>query len=422
MKRLVAFAAGLLVASSLTAARADGIDPSQVQGKITFYTHWSSYLTDGLFDRWVAEFKKLYPKVEDVDVQAIATYEDTIATRLSTGDYGDVLDTPRSVAKDDLPDFFLPLDDLRLTNDFHFSDAWAVGGKPYAFTYGVSVEGMAYNKAAFAKAGIKDVPKTHTELIADMHKLKDAGIIPLILNMGAGWPLETTDGLAVDISGDPNFRDDMLKDPAPFSADKPYGKSFAIVHQWITDGLTEPDLTTNNWEDSKGWIASGKGAMWFLGSWSINQIIDEGGKKAGIANYDPNNIGYFPLPYDDSGKYNVTSGPDYGLSVSKNSKNPETAKAWLDFLLTKSDLPQIAGFIPGYKKMPPTLIQMSEFQGYNPNILERNPGGTAYTNATNLINFSGGKGAQSVMLASDYDAAIAKLNASWADAASRAGQ
>ncbi|MDP8996375.1 MAG: ABC transporter substrate-binding protein, partial [Pseudomonadota bacterium] len=343
-----------------------------------------------------------------------------IATRLSTGDYGDVLDTPRAVAKDELPDFFLPLDDLNLAKDFYFADTWAVKGKPYGFTYGVSVEGVAYNKAAFAKAKITNVPKTYDEFIADAHKLKDAGIIPIVLNMGDGWPLETTDGLALDFSGDANFRDDMLKDNTPFSADKPYGKAFAITHQWIKDGLTEADLTTSHWEDSKGWMASGKGAMWFLGSWSINQIIQDGSTKAGIANYDANNIGYFPLPYDNSGgPYNVTSGPDYGVSVAKNSKNPVTAKAWLDFLLTKSNLSQNAGFIPGYKGLQPTLIQMSEFTGYKPKIIERNPGGTAYNNAVNLINFAGGKGAQEVMLASDYKAEIEKLNKSWADAVSR---
>jgi raffinose/stachyose/melibiose transport system substrate-binding protein len=420
MKYLLAVGISLASMSLFAPVYADGFDPAQVKGKITFYTHWSNFLTSGLFDKWKAEFKALYPAVEDVDVEAIATYEDTIATRLSTGDYGDVLDTPRAVPKDQLADFFLPLDGLNLAKDFYFADTWAQDGKPYAFTYGVSVEGMAYNKATFAKAGIASVPKTYTELLADMHKLKDAGIIPVVLNMGDGWPLETTDGLALDFSGDANFRDNMLKDPAPFSADKPYGKAFAIVHQWIKDGLTEPDLTTSHWEDSKGWMASGKGAMWFLGSWSINQIITDGSTKAGIKDYDPKNVGYFPLPYDDTGgPYNVTSGPDYGVSVAKNSKNPATAEAWLQFLLTKSDLSQGAGFIPGYKKLPPTLIQMSEFQNFKPKIIERNPGSSAYVNAVNLTNFSGGKGAQKLMLASDYKAAIDKLNKDWADAVKR---
>ena len=159
-------------------------------------------------------------------------------------------------------------------------------------------------------------------------------------------------------------------------------------------------------------------ASWFLGNWSINQIILEGSAKAGVA-ANAENIGYFPLPYDDSGKYNVNSGPDYGLSVAANTKNPVTAKAWLDFLLTKSNISQMAGFIPGYKKLEPTLPQLAEIQSYGPTIIEQIPPGPAYTNAANLINYSGGHGLQSLILADDYNAAIDKLNTDWADAASR---
>jgi len=420
MKRAIAAgvgAAALLLATGWSFAADPGIDPAQVKGKITYYTHFTSFITDGLFDKWVGDFKKLYPNA-DVDVQGIATYEDTMGTRLATGDYGDVLDTPASVPADQLSDFFAPLDDLNLQADFNYGDAWVQGGKPYAFTFGVNVEGIVYNKAAFKKVGITAVPKTWSEFLADAHKLKDAGVIPVETNFSQGWPLTVYDGLAVAISGDGDFLNKTLKDSAPFSADKPYGKSFAVLHKLITDKLVEPDLTTNNWEDSKGWMASGKAAMWFLGNWSINQIVQEGSVKAGIPP-DASNIGFFPLPYDDSGKYGVNSGHDYGLSVAKNSQNIPTAKAWLEFLLTKTDISQIAGFIPGYKKLPPTLPQLTEFQSYNPNIIAQPPTTAAYVNATNLINFTGGHGEQSLMNADDYNAAIDKLNKDWADAIAR---
>jgi len=419
MKRLLVAGVSLAAMSLAMPAFAQqaGIDPAQVKGKITVITHFTSYITDGLFDRWKKEFKALYPNVEDVDVQGITDYAGTMPTRLTTGDYGDVLDVPTTVTREELPDFFLPLDNLDLAKDFYYAANYTQDGHVYAFTDGVSVNGMAYNKAAFTKAGITGVPKTWDELIADMQKLKAAGIIPIILNMGAGWPLATSDDLALDIYGKPTLHADMMKDPAPFSADKAYGKALGIYHTWIKDGLTEPDLTANNWEDSKGWIAGGKGAMWFLGSWSINQIIQEGSTKAGLSNYDPTNIGYFPLPYDNSGgPYNVDSGPDYPLAVAKNSKNPVTAEAWLAFLLTKSDLSQVAGFIPGYKPMPPTLAQMTEFQSYKPNIIQTVADPTEFTNASNSINFGGGKGAQSLMLADDYDAAVTDLNKQWAGA------
>ena len=418
VNRLFMAGVSALAVFSVAGANAQStIDPALVTGKIVYYTHWTSYLTEGKFDAWEAEFKELYPGVEDVDVQGITTYSETMSTRLATGDYGDVLDTPPTVPRDELPDFFAPLDDTGLVPDFYYTSNWEVDGQHYALPFGVNVEGVVYNKEAFAKAGVT-VPQTWTEFLAAGHKLKEAGITPMVTNLASAWPLGVYDGLAVAISGQPDFLDSTLADPAPFAADKPLGKSFNVLHTLITEGLVEEDLTGDHWEDSKGWMASGKAAMWFLGNWSINQIIQEGSAKAGVA-ADADNIGYFPLPYDDSGKYNVNSGPDYGMSVAVNSANPVTAKAWVDFLLTKSDLPQVAGFIPGYKKLEPTLPQLAEIQSYGPTIIEQIPPGPAYANAANLINYSGGHGIRSVMLADDYAAAIDKLNADWADAVSR---
>ncbi|MGV3490756.1 MAG: ABC transporter substrate-binding protein [Devosia sp.] len=417
MKAILAAGISLAALSLAVPSFAQEFDPAQVTGKITYYTHWTSYLTDGLFDQWEAEFKAMYPNVEDVDVQGITTYSETMSTRLATGDYGDVLDTPPTLPRDELPDFFLPLDDTGLIPDFYYTSNWAVDDQHYALPFGVNVEGIVYNKEAFAKAGVT-VPTTWTEFLAAAEKLKAAGITPVVTNLASAWPLGVYDGLGVAISGDPEFQDKMVDDPAPFAADKPMGKSLAILHTLIEQGYVEEDLTGDHWEDSKGWMASGQAAMWFLGNWSINQIILEGSAKAGVeANAD--NIGYFPLPYDDSGSYNVNSGPDYGMSVAANTQNPVTAKAWLAFLLTKSNISQVAGFIPGYKKLEPTLPQLAEIQSYNPTIIEQVPAGSAYANAANLMNYSGGHGIQDLMLADDYAATIEKMNADWADAVSR---
>lgn len=422
MKRILAAGISLAVLSlavSTAQAQDSSFNPADVKGKITFFTHFSSYVTDGLFDRWEAEFKALYPGIEDVDVQAFQNYDDNMGTRLATGDYGDVLDIPGTgVTKADLPDFFQPIDDIAAAKDFYYTANWTADDKQYALTYGVGANGIVYNKAAFAKAGVDEVPTTWTEFLAAGEKLKAAGTIPLILNMGAGWPLDSFNGLGVAISGDADFNNKVVTDTSPFDADKPLGKSFAVLHTLVANGLVEPDLTTNNWEDSKGWLASGKGAMWFLGNWSINQVIQEGSAKAGVP-VDAANIGFFPFPYDDNPTHNIVTGPDMAVAIAKNSKNPVAAKAWLEFLLTKSDISQIAGMIPGYKKMPPTLPQLQEISGYNPVVLEQTPTDAAYGKLTNLINYGGGKGAQEVMLAPDYAAAIAKLNADWADAGTR---
>ena len=421
MNRLLAAGASLAVLSAAVPALAQNLpDPANVKGKIVYYTHWTNYIDNGDFDKWEAAFKAKYPGVEDVEVLGIATYAETMATRLATGDYGDVLDTPTTVANAELPDFFLPITDLDLAKDFYFGDRWAVDGEVYGLTFGVNVEGVVYNKEAFKKAGVDAVPTKYSELKAAYEKLKAAGSYPIVTNLPDGWPLSIWDGAAVAISGNADFFNTLVDDDAPFSADKPYGKSLGILKDLVSSGLAEEDLTTGHWQDSKGWLASGKGATWFLGNWSINQIIAEGATLANIENYDPNNIGYFPFPYDESGgPYNVNSGPDYAMSVSANTQNPDLAKAWLAFLLTETSLSQQAGFIPGYKNLEPTLPQLAELSSYNPVIIEQKNPSTAYTNITNATGFTGGNGTRELMNAPDYDAAIADLNAKWAAAAAR---
>ncbi len=421
MKRLLAVGVSLAAISLAVPAFAENLpNADDVSGKITFYTHWTNYIDDGSFDKWEAEFKTMYPKVEDIDVLGIATYAETMATRLATGDYGDVLDTPATVANAELPDFFLPITDLDLAKDFYYGDRWAVDGDVYALTYGVNVEGIVYNKDAFKKAGIDAVPTKYSELKDDAAKLKASGAYPLVINMADGWPLSVWDGLAVAISGDGDYFNTLVKDSAPFDADKPYGKALGILHDFVKSGLVEDDLSTGHWQDSKGWLASGKGASWFLGNWSINQIAAEGGAAIGDANYDVNKLGYFPFPYDESGgPYNVNSGPDYALSISKNTQNPNLAKAWLAFLLTKTDISQKAGFIPGYKQLQPTLPQLTELASYKPNYVQQTNPSTAYTNITNATGFTGGAGTRDLMNAADYDQAIKDLDAKWAAAASR---
>lgn len=421
MKRILAAGVSLAVLSTVVPALAQNLpDPGTVSGKIVNYVHFTNYIDDGSYDRWEAEFKQLYPNVEDIEIIGIADYTGQITTRLATGDYGDVLETADQVPVDELGDFFLPLNDLDLAKDWYYADRWAFDGNVYALTFGVNVEGIVYNKEAFAKAGIEAVPTKYSELKAAYEKLKGSGSYPIVVNLADGWPTSVWEGLAAAISGDPQFGNSLFNDDSPLDADKPWGKSVGIFKDLITSGLTEDDLSTGHWQDSKGWLASGKGASWFLGNWSINQIVAEGAGLAGLENYDPTNLGYFPFPYDETGgPYNVNSGPDWAMVINKDTQNPNLAKAWLAFLLTKTDISQKAGFIPGYKGLEPTLPQLAELASYNPVVIESAPPTPAITNVRNASGWNGGNAIRDLMNAPDFEAAKADINAKWAAAAAR---
>ena len=176
MNRLLAAGISLAVMSLAVPALAQTMpDPANVSGKIVNYVHFTNYIDDGSYDRWEAEFKAMYPNVEDIEVLGIADYAGSIATRLATGDYGDVLETSDQVPADELGDFFLPLNDLGIHEDYYFADRWAYEGNVYGLTFGVSADGVVYNKEAFKKAGNDTVPTKFSELKAAYEKLKASG-------------------------------------------------------------------------------------------------------------------------------------------------------------------------------------------------------------------------------------------------------
>lgn len=412
----------LAASTGMALAEQATYDPADVSGSIVYYTHWTNYIDSGDFDRWEAEFKTMYPNVGDIDIQGISTYAETMATRLATGDYGDVLEISDALTNEELGDFLLPLNDMGISDIMYFNERWSFEGEEYAYTFGVNAEGLVYNKQAFADAGIDGVPTTYTELKAAAEALKASGSIPLIINMGSGWPLSAWDGLATAMSGDTDYASAMLANSEPWAADQPHGRAIAILKEFIDNGWVEEDLTGDHWQDSKGWMASGQGAMWFLGNWSVNQIIDEGSALAGVEGFGSEDLGYFPLPYDDSGSYNVNSGPDWAMAINVDTDNPVLAKAWIDFLLTKSDLGQIAGFIPSCTCMEPTLPQLAELNSYGPNLVGQGTPPSEYTEAMNTLGYAGGNGVRDLLLADDFDASVAALNERWGEAVARASR
>jgi len=386
-----------------------------ISGEIVFATHRTDLVDNGTFDKYVAEFNKQYPNVK-VKYAPYTNYEQDIRVKLTAGDAGDVLMIPTNIANSELGDFFAPLNDLGIFDQVRFADFKAHEGNYYGVATGASTNGIVYNKRAFEKAGITEVPKTLDEFYEACRKLKDAGIVPIYINYGAQWPMgQWGRNSLAHFSGDVEFENKMVEMDAPFQLDNAWGTGLNIVRTLIEKGYVEEDLATNNWEASKVEIATGNAAMYFLGNWVINQIIEQGGAPA-------EDIGFFPFPHDNSGTVNAVLGPDYFMGVSKDSKNIEAAKAFVKFFVMDSGYDADSGFIPINKNNEPTLPQMAEFMSYNPNVLESVPSDSRFNEIANKaqIPFTGEE-IQQMAVAKDLKAEFDKLNQKWAAAKKELG-
>ncbi len=394
-----------------------------VKGSIVYYTHFYNLFVDGHFKKWVDEFKKIYPNVKDVKVEVLTDYRNQMGAMMAAGNYGDVIEMMDNMSRADYQIFYEPLNSLGLHNSYLFPEQFLVDGNYYGFSYGVNADGVVYNKSLFAKAGIARFPRTRTDLLAACKKLKTLGVTPFRLNMALGWPMQQWDKEVLIFAGDAGYYDRMLKDPAPFSRDKPYGKMMSFVRQLIDEGCTEPNLTAAEYveaspafQNALADMASNKIGMWFLANWSIEQILDKASKiHSGMTSDD---LGFAPLPYDDSGEVTVLMDPDFGLAVSAQSSNKATAKAFLYYLLYISDLANAGGFIPGNVNARSTLPQIDELRSYHPHYIKFATPSREFGDAMMAAgyDFMTGTYLCPPILAKDFDVALRDMNNRWSTA------
>lgn len=381
-------------------------DKNEISGTITFLTNRTDMVGEK-YDDYAKRFNEKYPDAH-VEFEAVTDLDKTTKIRVGSGEFPDVVLIP-TIPNSDLPKYFTPLDDLGLNDRIYFKDYKSYENKVYGISVGATTTGILYNKKAFADAGITAVPQTLDEFYAAADKLKAAGKVALASNFKDQWTLYPwSSEIPTAIAGDANLNNKRLESDAPYQLDNPYGQSMGIIRNMYEKGYLEPDINSTNWEQSKKDIASGKFAMYVIGNWAIPQVIESG--------TDSSNIGYFPFPYDNSGKHNVTLAPDWAYGVNKNSEHPATAKAFVKWMLEDSGFDDFAGFIPVLKDKKPAVEQLTEFNSFKPKYIEAVSDDPKVTAIVNKAQITKEAFVQEFVLAPDPQTIIDKYNAAWANA------
>ena len=127
-----------------------------------------------------------------------------------------------------------------------------------------------YSKAAFAKAGVKDEPKTPQEFFAALDKLKAAGLVPLALG-GQPWQEKLTfDALLAHVGGSDLYlkvyRDRDAK-AVQSDAFKNVLASFKRLKNYV-----DPGSAGRNWNDATAMLISGKAGVQIMGDWAKGEF------------------------------------------------------------------------------------------------------------------------------------------------------
>ncbi|MDB5780973.1 ABC transporter substrate-binding protein [Caballeronia mineralivorans] len=128
-----------------------------------------------------------------------------------------------------------------------------------------------YSKPAFQKAGIAKEPANYDEFIADLDKLKAAGVIPLALG-GQAWQEKITfDAVFADVGG-PDLYLKIYRDrdvnAVKSDAFKKVLAQFKRLHNYI-----DPGSPGRNWNDATALVISGKAGVQIMGDWAKGEFV-----------------------------------------------------------------------------------------------------------------------------------------------------
>lgn len=264
-----------------------------------------------------------------------------------------------------------------------------------------------YNKALFAKAGIKSVPTDWAQLMADSKLLKAKGIQPLVYGNG-GQAISTEFYPWYDMSYMMIGAHSLSQWKGLYDGSIPWTSSTNVsqLKNWALlqkDGYTNSDVLTNT--TNLQTFESGKAAMMVDGTWDTATFTKAMGK----------NVAAFVPPFSTKPIKGVVEYPGDGFSVTKYSKHKAAAFKFLDFLTTTKagKIIDAAGLIPDIKGLTTSnavnqeMLNFSAKQGY-----------TAYPMMDNYIQVDVGNAADQVLpavLANQQTAlsALQKIEQAW---------
>jgi raffinose/stachyose/melibiose transport system substrate-binding protein len=253
---------------------------------------------------------------------------------------------------------------------------YEIGGKQYGVPYELGMVGFWYNKTLFAKAGVKDTPKTWAELLAVVRQLKAARIVPIALAGGDKWPAHFYWSYLAIRQGGVAAMADAAKTG---EFDRPeFVTAGAKLSELIELEPFQPGFLGAKYMASDGQSAimgNGQAAMELMGQWAPTIEAAYSTDKKGIGDQ----LGFFPFPALDGGKGSPGEvlGGCNGFAVGKNAP-PETFEL-VKFLLSPESqrkaaseggvLPVTAGAEdaikdPNLKAVHVALAQATGFQLY----------------------------------------------------------
>ena len=203
-------------------------------------------------------------------------------------------------------------------------------GELYGLPRNTDVAGFYYNQKMFEDNGWK-VPTTYDELLTLAGTIKDAGIVPLAMDGGDGWPLAVylSDILFQLTGSDYSGVVNNAIASGDFS-DANIVKATQILKESADAGLFQNGYDSQDYGTAMNLFTNGQAAMFYMGSWETSMALNED-----IPEEIRTNIRVFTMPTIEGGKglaTDIAAWNGGGYAVSAKSEVKDEAVKFLNYM------------------------------------------------------------------------------------------
>ncbi|MFC5402963.1 ABC transporter substrate-binding protein [Cohnella soli] len=327
------------------------LDPNK-KVKLRYYT--SSGYDQVEFDEAYPEWQKLHPNIE-VELVLVSSGDFATSVKMASiaGEQMDVIYTGTDTLERASPDsLYMPLDDLvqrdgwDLKAEFgDYKDQFVVGGKQYGIPRAVAPDGVWYNKKQFEEAGLPDPSSgdwTWEQFFQTAKKLTKYDSKGNIVRYGVQEWKFGTNNLATTAQNIALYSGwEILKEDGSFNPDwTNFKKAVELLYNavYVDKSMASPaELIAKNlqWQNDfyKGTNAMGIGGR-------NGAIFQDLAVEYGQLTKEEDDAGIHtlaPMPrWDASSPKKLAFETVVGDSLSKSTKNPEEAYAFIKWHATKS--------------------------------------------------------------------------------------
>ena len=413
-----------------TAAAVSNVEVNEdLEGDLVFAI-WDNNLMDYIDQNDMAgKFQEAYPNI-NIEVEKIkddSEYWNAMKMRASANQLPDVMfNKPFTLSR--FKDYLIDLSDLDATRNNELAAGYGLDGKILGIPMTAGYEYVYYWKDMFEEAGV-EVPTTWDQLkevsrtLQDYYGKDNPDFMAIALGAKDEWPdypfMEFMPALE---GGNGQNWNDMAKTDAPFAADTDIAKAYQKAYDLFTSGVFGKDPLGLGSDQATALFAQKQAAITALGDWGLQNI------QNGTDDYSQLGTFYLPAGNTESGPFRVIVQGDSFMGITTHSKNPEAAKAFVEWFYSDAWYPGYINFVTSASSMTnfpkekdPVLAEADAAQP-DMELVMYDGGGDDFQAIQNETAFDYKKlGAEMFTKGFDLTARLEELNTKWAAARQKLG-